>query len=295
MMIKNCIFLILSSALLGNVQAATTPAPSKTVIVFFDVLFRPNEAEIEQRIRKQISIGRGLSILLSGIPSKEEAKDELFSVLYETPLAKISIPDASWQTPYVPWEEDYKFPPIFNQSLVSANRDDEKKINQQISTTIKKTSDIKKARKPILQASANFIFQSNLMNETLEPIENMIDFLKTLKENNYTLLLIVGMSGYGWDTFLESHENAQIIQELFSEKQRYVSGKKHVLPTSPAMFDMIIREQKLNPKDCLVIGDHEHDLDYPRKIGMKAFICNPKTNDFNTFYDTFAAAIGKKV
>jgi FMN phosphatase YigB (HAD superfamily) len=272
-----CILIFLSLGMIHQLSAV-----KKTIIISLDTMFYADEKKIEKRIRKKLGFGKKFGFLLSGAPSKPQIKEEFFSVLEQIPLANISIQDNAWQTSYVPWEEEYQYPLILNQSLISATYDDKKEIKQHIANELS-TIRIKKKNKPIIQASIDFTLDTKLILDTMSTDQDMIEFLEELQERGHSIILIAGMSGYTWDTFLKSYSHADIIPELFSDDRIYVSGKKQLLPTAPLLFDMIIKDHKLKPKDTLAIGDHHNDLNYPREIGMQTLVYNPQKDNFSDF------------
>ena len=259
----------------------STPDETKTIIVMLDTIFYPDEAKIEQEIRKKIGIGKGIGILFSGVPSKEEAKDEFFAALDDVPLAKISVPNATWQTPYVEWEDEYKYPPILNQSLIAATSKDKKTIKEVINHKLRRSRKFKKAHHPIIQASIDYTLDTQLILNTLSKDEHMMSLLKKLKDEGYQLILVAGMSGATWDAFIKSYEPSESLHEIFANNDIYISGKEQKLPTSPALFDKIIKQHHLNPSHIIVIGDNKHNLAYPEKQGMITFVYDPEKSNFS--------------
>lgn len=254
---------------------------TKAIIVMLDTIFYPDETKIEQEIRRKIGIGKGIGMLLSGIPSKEEAKDEFFAALNNVPLAKISVPNATWQTPYVEWEDEYKYPPILNQSLIAATSEDKKAIKDIINRKLRRSRDFKKAHHSIIQASIDYTLDTPLILNTLSKNEHMIKLLQELKNKGYQLILVAGMSGPTWDSFIKSYESSEALHEIFENDDIYISGKEHKLPTSPALFDKIIKQRHLNPAQTIVIGDNKHNLAYPDKRGMITFVYDPEKSNFS--------------
>lgn len=262
--------------------ATCTPLQSKIIIVSFNVLFRPNEKIIEQHVRESLNIFRSIGLLFSGIPTKTEIKRQLFSTLETIPLASLAIKPELWQSPYAPWDVDYAYPPILNQIITSATFEQEKIIYNRVVTEINRSS-LSKTRKIILTCIADFLFQHHWMNRALEPMHNMVHLLQSLKAEGHTLLLVAGVPGHAWDTYVRHPHQQGVIQMLFEPEKCYVSGKQQLLPTSPAMYDRMLREQNLDPADCIVIAHNVHDLAYPKSIGMQTIVYNPATSNYGAF------------
>lgn len=273
--------------------SSTDQSQQKTVIFSFNTLFLPNEAKIEQHIREKVGLWYGLRLLLSGIPTAEEIKNETLTLLHEMPLLNITIPHKTWQTEYVPWEGGaWRFPPILQQYQITSDYHDEELFHHAVNRYIIQKKSIKKSHKPILEGVMDFLF-SDHMNRVVEPIQPMIEVAKKLRNKGYIIMLTAGVPGHAWDNFLAAYPQAQVLKELFTEKQRYISGKEHFLPTSRAMFEKIMDDHQLDPHACVVIGRYYHDLDYPRSIGMNTLIFDQKTTDFNRFYHELTTTLGE--
>jgi FMN phosphatase YigB (HAD superfamily) len=279
---KKWILCLFGSSILLNSYAAPSADGPKTVIIFFNTLFRPHEKKMEEHVRKKLGIWYGLRLFIAGIPTPEEVRHELFYILHEIPLLNnLSVPQEAWQTRFVPWEKSHPFPPVLNQQLTASTASDENKLYHHVQNYLYNKSNIQKTHRFILLAVTDFLFQANHMNPILEPIPSMIHLVRNLKQHNYQIILAAAVPGYAWDRFV-FQPRLHIIQELFPPDQCYVSGKLHLLPTSPAFFNLILEEQNLKPADCIVIAQHYHDLDYPRSIGMKTItvLRQKEINDF---------------
>lgn len=252
--------------------------PKKTIIISFNVLFKPNEKTIEKHVRESLSIFRAIGLLFSGIPSKEEIKRHLFSTLQEISLANISIDQQKWQTPYAPWDVDYAYPPILNQFVTSTTLEQEKAIYTKIVHHIRRHPHIGSTRKIILKAIADFLFQSQWMNKAMEPVPEMVRLMQYLKNEGHTLILISGTPGHAWDIFLKYAPQSQALHMLFSHDTMYVAGHKNILQTSPEMYALILEEHNLDPADCIVIAHNNHDLRHPKEMGMHTCVYTPQHN-----------------
>lgn len=274
---KKSLFLILilftmHHALKSNNTASIDARPT-TIIVNFNSLYRPNETKTIQHIRKTLGLWYGLRLLLSGIPTADEARDELMSTLQDIPLLNnLSIQPETWQTKYVLWDRNYPLPPILNQFLTSDSSIEEEKICKHVHKQILNNKTIKKTHRYILDGASDFLFQSKYINPVMEPSDPLIHVLQHAQQQGYVMILIANMPGYGWDQFLAHEPQAQIMKHLFPENCRYISGKMHQLPTSPACIDRILKEHHLQPHNCLLIANHSKDAAYPTKLGMRIFI-----------------------
>lgn len=265
------------------------PSEKEAIIITLDTWFYPNESKIEKRIREKISLFQGLR--LAGT-EKDEVKDEFFKVLEETPLAQISIDDETWKTPYVLWDENYKHPPILSQSLVAQTKEDKKIISNLIRRTVRKSRAFPRAHRTLIQLSIDYAIETPLIIDTMSQDAQMTDLLKELKKEGYQLILIVSMSKPTWQTF-DTCPPARIISNIFDKENLYISGIEKKLPTSPAIFNKIIKQHHLNPNNTIAIGDNKHNLDYAREQGMKTIIYNPQKSDFNNFEKQLNAVLKK--
>ena len=248
----------------------------KTIIIFFNVLFRPDEKEIEKHVRSSLSLLRSIGLLFSGIPKKDEIKHQLFSILHTIPLLTtiVTKPDR-WKSDYTPWDIDYQYPPILNQMITSSSHEEEQKIYDHVVSVIKYYPHLSKTHKIIITCIADFLFQSRRMNRALQPINDLVHLLQKLQREGHRLILIAGAPGYAWDAFKRDEPQARILHELFPTGYHYVSGKEHLLPTSPQIFEKIMRDHNLNPCDCMVIAHNYHDLAYAQQLGMHTCIFHP--------------------
>lgn len=277
---KKCYALV---AILFLLCSYAQEQPKKTIILSFNVLFQTNEKMIEKHARSSLSLGTSIGLLFSGIPSKKEMRDELFSVLPHVPLAKISIDPASWKTSYIPWDDTYPFPPILNQMITSSTRQQEKAIYSNVITHIQHNRHIKKQHVTILKSIADFLFQSEWMNKAMEPVASVINLVKKLQHDKYNVILTAGVPGQAWDDFVHNYPQAKIISKLFTPDHIFVSGKENLVPTSEKFYEKILKKYPLDHKNYVVIAQNKHDLAYPKKIGMPTIVYNPQKDSFKTF------------
>ncbi len=255
--------------------SAPAPTQPKTILIFFNVFFRPSETTIEQHVRSSLGLLRSIGLLFSGIPDKASIKHQLFSILEEIPLVSLPSHPSTWQHFYAPWDRDYRYPPILNQMITSASFEEEHRIYTQVKDHINTHSQLSKTYKIILTCIADFLFQSKRMNQALRPVEDIVHLLRQLRREGHTFILIAGAPGYAWDQFMHTASYAHIIQELFPPIYRYIAGKERLLPTSPQFFEKIIHDHQLHPEECVVIAHNPHDLAYAQSIGMKTVIYTP--------------------
>lgn len=277
------ILLFFCLILVGFLEPKQLEQQQETFILFFNVAYRPKEDIIEEHVRKSLGLFKSIGLLFSGIPTKEEVKRQLFTTLDKIPLADISISPDTWQTSSVPWDIDYAYPPILNQIITSSTLEQEKIIYKKVVQAINRNSRLNKSRKIILKCIADFLFQSEWMNKVMQPVPEMIQLVEELQKNGHRVILVAGVPGHAWDTFLAYYPASASIKKYFSSDTIYVSGKKNLLPTSPALYDLILKEHNLDPADCCVIAHNHHDLMYPKELGMKTFIYNLKNKNFVTF------------
>ncbi len=273
---------------------SSTHARISTIIMSFDSLFTTDEKIIEKEVRSQLSIGTSIGLLFSGIPSKDVVHKQLFSLLRQIPLVSSSTDPKTWETRYIPWDENEPHPPILNQMLTASTQKEENIIYETVINFLQAQHKLNKGRKIILTTIADFMFHSGKLNQVTEPVEPMIELVKKLQHDGYTVMLTAGVSGYGWDTFLTDYPQGKVVATLFAPSEIYVSGKERLLPTSEKFYQKIIREHHLTPKECIVIGNNSHDLAYPKKIGMKKLVYNPQQTDFRNFSDKLMSAHKKK-
>jgi hypothetical protein len=282
---------LLCGAFTHNSYAQEIQPHKKTIIISFNVLFHPNENVIEKHVRESLSIFRAIGLLFTGIPTKEEIKQQLFSSLQEIQLASLTIAPHTWQTNYAPWDTDYAYPPILNQMITSSTFAHEKAIYTKVTSHIRHHPNMGTTRKIILKAIADFLFQSKWMNKAMEADPNMVKLLEQLQKDGHKIILLAGVPGHAWDTFLASAPAAQIIKKFFTPDRCYVSGKKNILHTSSECYAMIIKEHALHPTKCIVIAHNTYDLAYPQEIGMHTLVYQSHNNNLETFYKKLKNAL----
>lgn len=250
-------------------------AQPKTVMIFFNVVFRPSEAAIEHHVRSSLGLLRAIGLLFSGIPKKADVKRQLFSILEEIPLVQLPTHPLMWQHRYAPWDMEYRYPPILNQMITCATHDEERQIYARVTNYINNHSGLSRTYKIILTCIADFLFQSKRMNVALQPVEHIVHLLQQLRGEGHRLILIAGAPGYAWDQFMLAASHAHVIRDLFGAKCRYIAGKERLLPTSPQFFEKIMHDHTLRPEECVVLAHNGHDLAYPKSIGMNTVIFSP--------------------
>ena len=285
-----------SNLITGSFINAEKP---KAIIISFNALFRPDEKKMEEHIRHTIGLWQGFKLwAFEKIPDPVQARDEFFSTFKNIPLLQnLSVNPKEWQTQHVLWDRDYPFPPILCQYHTSATAADEAKICQHIKKYLHNNKNIKKAHAYMLQGISDHLFQAKYMNPVLKSSTPLVHALKTIKKNGTNLILTAGINDYAWNKFLIEQQQADIIHELFNIKQCYISGKIHALPTSPACLQIIIKDHHLKPHECLVIANHQRDLDYAHSIGMRTIVFDEEKdkqakNNRDIFYNEFKMDIG---
>jgi methionine salvage enolase-phosphatase E1 len=269
-------------------------ARTTTIIMALDSLCATDEKVIEKEIRSSLSIGTSIGLLFSGIPSKNVVHKQLFSLLEQIPLVPSATDPQSWKTSYIPWDENEPHPPILNQMLTSSTQKEENLIYETVINFLQAQHKLNKGRKIILTTIADFLFHSGKLNQVTQPVEAMVDLVKKLHHDGYTVILTAGVSGYGWDTFLTDYPQGKVVASLFAPSDRYISGKERLLPTSEKFYQKIMRERHLAPQECVVVGNNQHDLAYPKKIGMKTLVYNPQETNFTNFSEKLMKTIKKK-
>lgn len=263
----------------------TFNSPITTIIFSFNTLFRPNAQKIQKFITDKLTLRNYVSLLLKGIPSSEEAKDQVFSTLEQIPQVSHLTNLNQWKTPYPSYETgNRKFPPIFCQLLTSQTQAEEQIIFNKISDYVNNNTKIKsKTRRKIVHAIIETIFQTHNMNQFVEPLYEVIAFARDLKNHGYQIIINGNVPGYAWDKFVSDYPQGQFVKELFPEDDCFISGKNHVLKTSDTMYNLILTTHQLIPEQCLVIDSNEKNLQYPKIIGTKTLAFDTETGNINQF------------
>jgi FMN phosphatase YigB (HAD superfamily) len=264
----------------------------KAVVFTWCSIFEPDENDIERRVKERLGLLRSIGLLFKGIPKKEIIKKELFSLLNEIPVDANPIDPLTWKTDYPSWETDYQLPPIFEQFLLTSTNEQEQVVYKKVFDFLDNTPNIPSdSRRKILKGVADFIFLNEYMNQSMQPIKPMIQLARKLKDEGYTLILVGNCPGYAWDQFLEHFEVAKIVTELFLPKNIFISGKEKVLKTSQEMIKKVLKNHSFLHQNYLVIECNEHNLKYPKQIGMHTVVFNPQKNNFELFKQQFDAII----
>ena len=261
-------------------------AKTTTIIIAFSTLFEPNEKAIEKHIKSKLGVANSISLLFSGIPTKEETKEQYFEFLNEISLdlfEPLPLQKKAVTIPSLPWEKEYQMPRILCYYLVTKTRQQEKSIYATLVEQINSSVALSGSHKKIYQGIIDYLFQSAQMNPIMQPIKPMIRLMQSLKKRGYRLVLIGNVPAYAWETFLRDCPQAKIISKLFKPDDIFISGMQGCLAQSEEMYTAILRQNRLDSRKCLVIDIHKKNLDYPRKKGMKSIVANTGPSQFNLF------------
>lgn len=113
-----------------------------------------------------------------------------------------------------------------------------------------------------------------IMNEWylyLTPFKDIIQLVKKLKEEGYTLYLLSNTSL----SFYEYYENVEAFAYF---KDFYISAKHLLMKPDPAIFKDFCEKHHLDPAECFFIDDSRDNISSAKSIGMQG-IC------FNGNYD----------
>lgn len=95
----------------------------------------------------------------------------------------------------------------------------------------------------------------------LTPFKGMPELIKKLHAEGHELFIVSSNSVKNIRTFLKKHDLREQFLEIYGGVE--VFGKA-------SMLHRLLRENKINLKDCVSIGDELRDLEAAQSIGMKA-------------------------
>lgn len=258
---------------------STTEKKPTIIFAFTNVLYQIDQNLIKNYIKSTLNWKNKISLglkLATNRNFQEKQKDYYFRALN---LVKRNF-DKSDNKKYPAYGDQKKIPPILATFLRSNNPSKARTIYNKVTNTIQNLNrinneKIKSSHKKIFLGSARYTFLASAVNESLKPINDMIQLAQRLKKEGYEVLLVSNSAGSIWNNFLQSSKSSQITS-LFPPDNCFISGLLGTLCPSPEFFAHILGEydaakdsyELRDPKNCIFIEAEVGHFTYPQSIGM---------------------------
>lgn len=104
----------------------------------------------------------------------------------------------------------------------------------------------------------NLYFEDTIANQ------EALKFVKELKQQGHKLLLLSNETKEGITNKIEKFKLNDLFEKI------YCSAFMGMKKKEPRAFEIVIKEQKINPKETLFIDDRKHNVDVARTFGIYA-------------------------
>ncbi|PWK19495.1 HAD family hydrolase [Xanthomarina spongicola] len=113
--------------------------------------------------------------------------------------------------------------------------------------------------------------------------EHRLDFIKNLaKENTYNLILLSNTNELHIDWIKERVSFYEDFKNCFHKF--YLSHEIQLRKPDASIYNFVLKENKLNPGDCLFIDDTIENIEAAAKLGIHTWNINPKTEDISNLF-----------
>ncbi len=115
--------------------------------------------------------------------------------------------------------------------------------------------------------------------------KHRLEFIKQLKnESKYKLILLSNTNDLHISWIKENVSFFSEFKDCFDAF--YLSHEIHLVKPNPNIFEFVLRENKLNPNECLFIDDNQNNIESANELGFNTWHINPKTDDVTSLFET---------
>jgi putative hydrolase of the HAD superfamily len=115
--------------------------------------------------------------------------------------------------------------------------------------------------------------------------QHRLDFLKELKASSkYNLILLSNTNALHIDWVKEQVSFYEDFKNSFDTF--YLSHEINLTKPNVAVFEFVLNENNLKADECLFIDDNKDNIETAKKLGLKTWHINPKTEDVSTLFAT---------
>lgn len=124
--------------------------------------------------------------------------------------------------------------------------------------------------------------------EDFHLLPDAIDCIKLAHKNGFKVILITNQGGidkklYDDETLNEIHQvlinecikNGTTIDDIFYCRHHPIIGNCLCRKPNSIMLEKAIAKYQLNPSQCMMIGDHQRDIDAALKAGVLGLLVQP--------------------
>ena len=112
-----------------------------------------------------------------------------------------------------------------------------------------------------------------------------LEFLKNLKaKNQYQLILLSNTNELHINWIIENVPFYNAFKDCFDAF--YLSHEINFRKPNRDIFDFVLNENGLNPRECLFIDDNKANIETADKIGFQTWHIDPKTEDVVNLFKT---------
>ena len=113
--------------------------------------------------------------------------------------------------------------------------------------------------------------------------EHRLDFIKNLaKENTYNLILLSNTNELHIDWIKERVSFYEDFKNCFHKF--YLSHEIQLRKPDASIYNFVLKENNLNPEDCLFIDDTIENIEAAAKLGIHTWNINPETEDVSNLF-----------
>lgn len=132
-------------------------------------------------------------------------------------------------------------------------------------------------------ASQDFIKAWNAI--ILDFPEHRLEFIETLsKENNYQLILLSNTNDLHIEQVIENMSLPRYERFKNCFDKFYLSQEIHLSKPSPSIYEFVLKENNLQPNECLFIDDLAENTEAASKLGIHTWNINPEIEDVTTLF-----------
>lgn len=115
---------------------------------------------------------------------------------------------------------------------------------------------------------AHFMFTPELLANSQQPVQSMINIAKQLKASGYK---IFALSNWDKESFQIVHDRYPEIFEIFDHFM--ISGHEQIAKPSTHFFQKLINLHEIEPEQCIFIDDESYNIKAAQQLGMHTILC----------------------
>jgi len=166
-------------------------------------------------------------------------------------------------------EEGKKLPAILCDWLSGTKTNRE--IKDQIDNTVeKKAKELNNYDVKLLQTIRKIIFEPEELVKRHQIIEDGFLFAKTCKEQGHDLYILSNWDGESFELVVKKFPE---LFNLFDSDKIVTSGKTGLIKPDPKIYEYILTQYNLNPKECIFYDDQEVNIKGAETFGIHGVAC----------------------